>query len=186
MMDESNQSLMRYLQHDDSAKMQLSDSQGSNPLEQRGNFMNIVTYINTVIDECAHPHITSKQRKRKLEELFHLLANPLPALIKVDLNIQFMSDYEEQLEMDTYFEGLARFYERNVGIAVDAIERTNELRAIASFSMIFTMLFYRVVLTVQPSVFSDVELLKMKLYLVKGANKLIEHETRQQAIQADI
>lgn len=50
--------------------------------------------------------------------------------------------------MGTYFEGLARFYERNVGIAVDAIERTNELRAIASFSMIFTMLFYRVVLTV--------------------------------------
>lgn len=77
--------------------------------------------------------------------------------------------------METYFQGLARFYEKNVRVAMDAIERTVELRAIASFSMIFTMLFYRVILSDNASTyFTEVDLLKMKLYLVKGANKLIE------------
>lgn len=90
----------------------------------------------------------------------------------VDLQIQFTSSIIEQHDLSTYFEGIALFYERHPSIAVEAITRTNNVRGLSSFSMIFATLFYRVLTTSEQ--LDLPEMSKLRLYLIKGVNKLIE------------
>jgi hypothetical protein len=84
-----------------------------------------------------------------------------------------------------YFEGLAWYYEQHPDAAAEAIKRCKSLRTTSSFSMIFALLFYRVLLIPGQTDLSMIspapplycptqDHVKMLLFLGKGIAKLLE------------
>jgi hypothetical protein len=86
----------------------------------------------------------------------------------VDLEIQGAPS-----NLTYYYEGIAWFYFKNPDIALDAINKTVPLRSSSSFSMVFAVLFYRLMLGSETEV-DLAERLRLKLYMVKGISKLLE------------
>lgn len=89
-------------------------------------------------------------------------------------------------EMEFYYQGIAWFYSRHPHLALDTLQRTVHLRSTSSFSMVFAVLFYRLLLSSsdQEDTFLEASLdakerLRMKLYLAKGVGKLLEYASFQ-------